>query len=232
MDGVMFMHSPRLAKVREILDDDHSIGVLRRITSTFSFYSGEQFFRDNIRVNGALEPAGCLGDLGWYSIRFALWTLNWRLPQTVTARILRSSEIRLDRPSSPVDFSAEMFFEGGVSCAFYCSFIAGHQQWVHVSGQQGWLLLPDFVHPLNSYEPGFEVCHKPVQVSGDVKCPPGVDPKVQGHAAAQDAIMWRNFAAQVLSGKLNADWPLWAAKTQKVMDACLEAAREGRAMKL
>ena len=134
--------------------------------------------------------------------------------------------------SAPVDFSAEMFFEDGVSCSFYCSFIAGHQQWVHVSGQKGWLLLPDFVHPLNSYEPSFEVGHKMVQANGVEKCPAGVDPKIQGHAAAQDAIMWRNFAACILSGKLNPDWPMWAAKTQKVMDACLEAAREGRAMKL
>lgn len=232
MDGVMFMHNPRQPRVREILDDGKSIGSLRRISSSFSFYAGEEFFHHNIRVNGALEPAGCLGDLGWYSIRYALWALNWRLPHTVTARILAASEALPDRPSAPVDFSAELLFEGGVSCSFYCSFIAGHQQWVHVSGLKGWLMVPDFVHPLNSFEPTFEVDHKNVQVSGDVKCPPGADPKVQGHAAAQDALMWRHFAAQVISGKLNQEWPMWAAKTQKVMDACHEAAREGRAMKL
>ena len=44
-------------------------------------------------------------------------------------------------------------------------------------------------------------------------------------ATAQDAKMFRNFANQVFSGKLNADWPRWALKTQKVMDACLESAR-------
>ena len=81
MDGVMFMHSPRLARVREILDDGKSIGDVRRISSAFSFYPGEEFFRNNIRVNGALEPAGCLGDLGWYCIRFALWTMNWQMPR-------------------------------------------------------------------------------------------------------------------------------------------------------
>ncbi|MGA2867741.1 MAG: Gfo/Idh/MocA family oxidoreductase [Verrucomicrobiota bacterium] len=232
MDGVMFMHSPRLAKVREILDDDKSVGALRRISSSFSFYSGEEFFRGNIRVNGALEPTGCLGDLGWYSIRFALWTLGWRLPHTVTARILASSEALPDRPPAPVDFSAELFFDGGVSFEFYCSFIAGHQQWVHVSGQKGWLYLPDFIHPNNSYEPAFEVNRQIVTVSGPVKCPPGADSSVQGHATAHDALMWRNFADQIASGKLNDDWPLWSAKTQKVTDACFEAARQGRPVKL
>ena len=87
LDGVMFMHSPRMEKIREILDDDKSVGEIRHISSAFSFYAGGNFSRSNIRVNGALEPAGCLGDLGWYSIRFALWTLNWQLPKTITAKI-------------------------------------------------------------------------------------------------------------------------------------------------
>ena len=91
MDGVMFMHNPRLARVREVLDDGKSVGPIRRISSAFSFYPGEDFFRDNIRVDGRLEPTGCLGDLGWYCIRFALWTMNWQLPRTVTGRILSQS---------------------------------------------------------------------------------------------------------------------------------------------
>ena len=85
MDGVMFMHSPRLGQsprgFRRWQKCRRSSSAL---SSQFSFYSGEDFFRDNIRVNGALEPAGCLGDLGWYSIRFALWTLNWQLPRDVS----------------------------------------------------------------------------------------------------------------------------------------------------
>ena len=150
---------------------------------------------------------------------------------TVTARILASSENLPDRPSAPIDFSAELFFDGGVSFEFYCSFLAGHQQWVHVSGQKGWLLVPDFVHPFNSYDPVFEVNKKPVVVSTGTQCPPGADPSVQGHAGAHDAAMWRNFANQVFSGKLNDDWPMWSLKTQKVLDACHEAARLGQAVK-
>lgn len=228
MDGVMFMHNPRQAKVREVLQDDESVGALRRISSSFSFYSGEEFFRGNIRVNGALERAGCLGDLGWYSIRFALWTLNWRLPHTVSARILAASQALPNRPPAPIDFSAELFFDDGVSVAFYCSFIAARQQWIHVSGQKGWLLLPDFIHPFNSFKPAFEVNEKWVTVSSGAECPPGADPSVQGHAAAQDATMWRNFANQIASGTLNEDWPMWSLKTQKVMDACHDAALLGQ----
>jgi predicted dehydrogenase len=227
MDGVMFMHSPRLAKIREVLDDGQSVGEIRRISSAFSFYVGENFFRDNIRVDGALEPAGCLGDLGWYSIRFALWTMNWRLPREVTGKILSQSG-----SSAPTEFSAELIYDGGVSVGFYCSFLAAKQQWVHVSGQKGWLRVPGFVHPLDSYEPAFEVNDVEIRVASDVKCPPGVEPAWQGHATAQDTIMFRNFANQIFSGKLNDDWPMWALKTQKVLDACHEAARRGSPVKI
>jgi predicted dehydrogenase len=232
MDGVMFMHNPRLAKVREVLDDGQSIGQIRRMASAFSFYPGEDFFSSNIRANGALEPTGCLGDLGWYSIRFALWMLNWQLPAAVGGKILSQSEALPNRPSSPTEFSAELFYPGGVSMQFYSSFLAANQQWVHVSGQKGWLLLPDFVHPFNSYEPAFEVNRKMVAVAGDEKCPPGTDPMQQGHATAQDARMFRNFANQVFSGKLNDDWPMWSAKTQKVLDACHEAALKNHVVEL
>ncbi|MEJ0091500.1 MAG: Gfo/Idh/MocA family oxidoreductase [Limisphaerales bacterium] len=233
MDGVMFMHSPRLGKVREVLNDGKSVGSIRHIASAFSFYPvDESFFRDNIRINGALEPAGCLGDLGWYSIRFALWTLDWKLPHTVTAKILSQSDALPDRPSAPTEFSAELIFDGGVSFEFYCSFLTGRQQWVHVSGQKGWLRLPDFVHPLDGYEPSFEVNEKMIRCETEAKCPPAVDATLQGHPTAQDTRMFRNFANQIFSGKLNDDWPMWALKTQKVLEACHEAARTSMIVKL
>ena len=70
MDGVMFMHSPRLPRLREVLDDGKSVGPVRWIASAFSFLGAGDFARRNIRADGRLEPTGCLGDLGWYCIRF------------------------------------------------------------------------------------------------------------------------------------------------------------------
>jgi hypothetical protein len=51
-------------------------------------------------------------------------------------------------------------------------------------------------------------------------------------ATAQESNMFRNFANQVFSGKLNDEWPMWALKTQHVLDACLEAARHGSPVKI
>jgi predicted dehydrogenase len=232
MDGVMFMHSPRLPQIRKVLDDGKSVGRIRRISSAFNFLGHGSFSRANIRVDGALEPAGCLGDLGWYNIRFSLWAMNWNLPHTVTGKIHSQSAATRGRVPSPTEFSGELFFEGGVSAGFYCSFVAQFQQWAVVIGAKGGLRVPDFVHVRNA--PAFEVNGTEVlaKVSGAARRSDSADPLDMGHATAQDTWMWRNFAKQVASGKLNKNWPMWAAKTQIVLDACHEAARRNAAVKL
>jgi predicted dehydrogenase len=229
MDGVMFMHSQRLARVRETLDDGVSVGQIKRIVSQFSFPGSEAFFRGNIRVNDALEPAGCLGDLGWYDIRFTLWALDWRLPREVSARTLAQTD-----SSVPTDFSAELFFDGGISAGLYCSFINFRQQWVNVSGAKGYLQISDFVNPFYGGELGFEVVN--ILQDGFNLLPNArrvtVAEHGHGHPTAQESNMFRNFANQVFSGSLNDDWPMWALKTQQVMDACLESARRNSPVKI
>ena len=110
MDGVMFMHNPRLPRLRELLDDGKTIGPIRRIMSVFSFGNDEAFFDANIRVHSALEPTGCLGDLGWYCIRFALWAMNWTLPREVTSKILSVRANRLSPSAVPADFFRRIDF--------------------------------------------------------------------------------------------------------------------------
>ena len=232
MDGVMFMHNVRLPRVREFLDDGQSVGPIRRIASAFTFYPGEDYLRTNIRADGALEPTGSLGDLGWYCIRFALWTLRWQLPESVAGKILSQSDHLPGRVPSPTEFAATLFYPEGVTVEFYASFRAAKQQWVHVGGQKGWLRVPDFVQPFNGYEPAFEVNEKWITVTGGAKCPAGADPMEFGHPTAQDTRMWRNFADQVASGKLNNEWPMWSLKTQKLLDACHESGKQNQMLKL
>jgi len=232
MDGVMFMHSLRLPQIRKVLDDGKSVGGIRRISSAFNFLGHGSFSRTNIRADGTLEPAGCLGDLGWYNIRYSLWAMNWNLPHTVTGKIHSQSAAARGRVPSPMEFSGELFFNGGVSAGFYCSFVAQFQQWAVVIGEKGYLRVPDFVHMRNA--PAFEVngTEVRVKVPGAASRSRSADSLEMGHATAQDTQMWRNFAKQAASGKLNREWPMWAAKTQIVLDACHKAARRNAAVKL
>jgi predicted dehydrogenase len=84
MDGVMFNHSRRLAEMRQVLDDGKSVGEIRRIATQFSFLGNDDFFRGNIRVDSNLEPLGCLGDLGWYCVRFSLWAMRYQMPRSAS----------------------------------------------------------------------------------------------------------------------------------------------------
>jgi predicted dehydrogenase len=223
MDGVMFMHNARMNRMRAALDGGPGIGEIRRIMSAFSFHMDEKTFDANVRVDSRLEPAGCLGDLGWYCIRFALWTMGWQLPREVTGRILSARGARSSPSPVPVDFSAELIFDGGASAGFYCSFLSEYQNWVHVSGTKGSLRLADFVHASSDHEPAFEVNQTETRVKC---CDCKADHNATG-AVAQQTQMFRNFSKQIHSGKLNDEWPMTALKTQQVTDACFESAQNG-----
>jgi predicted dehydrogenase len=216
----MFMHNPRLNRVRRALDDGKTIGRIKRITSSFSFYMDETFDQ-NIRLDSRLEPAGCLGDLGWYCIRFALWAMNWRLPREVTGRILAQRGGQNSPAPVPVDFSGELIFDRHTSAGFYCSFLAGDQNWAYVSGAEGWLRMDDFVRPFNDHESAFVFNQKEIRVP---TCDCGAG-RCDRPRFAQPTSMIRNFSNQIRSGKLNPDWPMWSLKTQRVMDACFASAR-------
>ena len=195
----------------------------RSVFPFFSFHMDEGVFEDNVRVNSELEPAGSLGDLGWYCLRFALWAMRWRLPREVSGRILLERGSRRSPTPVPIDFSGELIFDDQTTAGFYSSFIAQHQQWVNVGGAKGLLHLPDFVHPNSDHEPTFQLNQTQVRVK-NCQC---AGQHNEDRTPAQAPTMMRNFANQVRSGKLNPDWPEFALKTQQVLDACLKSARAG-----
>ncbi len=226
MDGVMMMHSARLAKVREALEDGTSVGRLRRMESTFSFQGEDDFLADNIRMHSGLEPDGCLGDLGWYSIRFMLWVMKWEMPTSMTGRTL-AARGRPDSPQGiPMEFVGELRWEEAeVSGSFYCSFQTENQQFMTLSGTKGYLHMPDFVLPFHGSEVGFEVTNSVFTVRG---CDFHMEPRRRRVTVAefsnsmpnaQESNLYRNFANQVRSGRLNREWPEQVLKTQMVMEA-------------
>jgi len=238
MDAVMFMHSARLPRMRETLDDEENLGRITRIATQFSFSGNADFLQKNIRVSGELEPLGCLGDLGWYNIRFILWAMNYRMPERVAGHLLAEH----GRPDSvspvPTDFSAEMFFPGGVSANFYCSFVSEIQQWATIGGTGGYLHVPDFVLPWYGSQIGFEVTRPHYDVRGcDFNMRSRtrrvvVDEYSNSFAPSQESNMIRTFAGLVLSGRIDDCWGEIALKTQQVLDACLASARRGTSVSL
>ena len=220
MDGVMFMHSRRLDSIRAALPKH--VGRLKRLTLAFSFNAPKEFFKSNIRADRSLEPHGCVGDLGWYCIRFALWAMNWQMPREVSGRILAKTKTGI-----PIEFSGELLFGGGVSAGFYCSFQTADQQLAQISGDRGYLRVNDFVLPFSGKKIGFETCNSNFDLDGchfnmnGGLCQRTVAEQSNSHPKSQEANLFRNFAAQIQSGKLNKQWPAIALQTQRVMEQCL-----------
>ncbi|MBO25841.1 MAG: oxidoreductase [Opitutales bacterium] len=231
MDGVMFMHSDRLAKVREVMEDERTIGDLRRIATQFSFWAPEDFLTQNIRMHSDLEPHGCLGDLGWYAIRFILWAMKYQEPKAVTGRLLNASG-RSDSPHPvPTEFSGELLFDG-VSASFYCSFLTEHQQFAHLSGSKGNLRIDDFVLPYFGNRLGFvssnarfdcEVCDFRMERR---EAHHQVDEYASSHSTAQETKLFRTFSGLVLKGETDPHWPQITLLTQRLMMACMESAQK------
>jgi predicted dehydrogenase len=230
VDGVMFAHSRRLEVMRSVLNDGQTIGQIRRIDCGFSFDAPEEFFRTNIRVQSQLEPHGCLGDLGWYCLRFVLWAMDWQLPRRASGHVLRQSQGAAGQAPVPIEFSGELFFDGGVSAGFYCSFITRLQQRALICGARGCLAVSDYVLPHFGCETEFETSQPAQQILG---CDFNLEPNTRrwpvpeysnSHPSAQESNLFRRFAEQVRSGKLNDAWPQMALTTQRVMQACRDSA--------
>ena len=232
MDGVMFMHSQRMNKLRETLNDGTSIGDVRRINSQFSFCGNDEFAQNNIRASGELEPLGALGDLGWYNIRFSLWVMNYEMPVRVSGRMLTEAK-RTDSTSAvPIEFSGELFFKNGATATYYCSFRTANQQTAVISGTKGFASLVDFVVGNYGNEMAFTVTNSGLtQISCDFNMEDhtrrvATHEYSGGWSNSQETNMVRNFSNLVLTGKTDSHWPEISLKTQQVMDACVKSARD------
>ncbi len=231
MDGVMFMHGQRLRRLREVVD--HEVGRIRHIASQFSFLADDSFAQSNIRAHGSLEPLGCLGDLGWYCLRFTLWAMNFAAPVQVTGSI--QAEVQAGEGVAPVPlaFSGTLTFAGGISASFHCSFNAANAQWAVVSGDKALLQVSDFVLPFSAAHTQFSLTRSQFVLD---RCRADM---LGGHhietlnepsnnaPGSQESGLFQTFSSLVLSGRLDPHWPRISLLTQQVLDACLASARQG-----
>jgi predicted dehydrogenase len=228
----MFAHSARLSAIEKSIHVDKSVGNVRRVVSHFSFKAGEDFTTSNIRSQSQTEPLGCLGDLGWYNVRFVLSAMNWDLPTHVIGRTLVGFPSGRNASNSkvPAEFAGEIFFDRGRSASVYCSFLSELQQWSHVSGDAGHLTVDDFVLPYYGNRNNF-VTHSPVfHVQNcdyrmeDRRQIHWTNEYSEGHPTAQEVLLFDDFSRLVQSGETNFQWLQYAEKTQRVVDALKRSA--------
>ncbi|PSS17430.1 Oxidoreductase, N-terminal protein [Actinidia chinensis var. chinensis] len=220
MDGTMWMHHPRTAKMREFLSDSERFGELKSIHSCFTFAASEDFLKNDIRVKPDLDALGALGDTGWYCVRSILWAADFELPKTVIA--LRSPV--LNEAGVILSCGASLHWEDGKVATFHCSFLSNLTMDVTAIGTKGTLHLQDFVIPFEEGKASFSAATK----SWFTELVTDWLPRPSEHTVVtdlpQDACMVREFARLVggIKGSgLSPDkkWPTFSRRTQLVLDA-------------
>ncbi|KAL6883590.1 hypothetical protein ACP4OV_011004 [Aristida adscensionis] len=229
MDATMWMHHPRTAKMRALLDDKDTIGDITVMNSTFSFLGNEDFLQNDIRVKPDLDALGALGDLGWYCIRAILWAVDYDLPATAVAH------------RDPVRNAAGVLLgcgatlhwpDGKTTATFTCSFLAGLAMDAAVMGTHGALRVHDFVIPYEEGAAEFSVASGPRFAELSVGWGPAPSKVAVAAELPQEALMVREFARLVrgirdAGGKPEGRWPAITRKTQVVVDAVRASIERG-----
>lgn len=237
MDGTMFTHGTRLAKVKETVA---SLGPIKHVDAHITFPGGEEFMKSDIRIDPSLEPYGALGDVGWYCIRWILHILDFHTPETISARIVKSTE-----KGAITAIEAQFRFtinNEAVTASLYCSFIDVRVQRIRVYARDGVVTVPDCVNLPVDGRPHYFV-NRTAWKADAAGVPQEIDNDGEELFAAPEEEdfhfqmdqMWRNVAAALFkvnaSGPLSADpasakmYAEYAYKTQHVMDKVEEAAR-------
>ncbi|ERM94347.1 hypothetical protein AMTRI_Chr04g252390 [Amborella trichopoda] len=220
MDGTMWMHHPRTAKMKELLVDSQRFGELKLVVSTALLGTDPEFLKNDIRVKPNLDALGSLGDVGWYCIRSILWAHDYKLPKS--ARALPGPVI--NEAGVILECGASLFWEDGNIAVFQCSFIGNTTMDVTVHGSKGTLKLRDFIIPFEEKSGSFEFGSE--HAFNEFVSGWAVKPSTHSVMTdlPQEVLMVKEFSrlvASIRDSKGNPDkkWPEITRKTQRVLDA-------------
>jgi xylose dehydrogenase (NAD/NADP) len=202
MDGFMWPHHPRTAKIKEFLAGG-KLGRVERVTGAFTFRLPMD--PANIRLQAPMA-GGSLLDVGCYPV----YGIRWAFGEE-PVRVWAAARFQFD---VDVAMSATLWFADGRMANFDCGFTQPFRQWLEIVGENGTLTVPEMWVPRKTnyvvqYDEG-----EAEQFS------------VEGHD--QIVCMLENFGRYVLEDKAVVPAPDEATKSAKVMDALLlSAKREG-----
>lgn len=227
MDGTMWVHNPRTAKMREFVSDPERFGQLRVIHSCFSFASDPEFLKNDIRVKPDLDGLGALGDAGWYGIRGILWATDYELPKTVVALhgpVLNEAGVILA-------CGASLHWDDGKLATVYCSFLSNLTMDITAIGTKGTLHLHDFIIPFQEKEASFILNSKCFFNDLVTAWVPTPSEHIVTTDIPQEICMVREFSrlvGDVKNGsKPDSKWPIISRKTQLIIDAVKTSIEKG-----
>uniref|UniRef100_A0A7N0TJ87 Oxidoreductase n=1 Tax=Kalanchoe fedtschenkoi TaxID=63787 RepID=A0A7N0TJ87_KALFE len=220
MDGTMWMHHPRTAKMKEFLSDAGRFGQLKTVHSCFTFAAEPDFLKNDIRVKPDLDALGALGDVGWYCLRSILFVFDYELPK----KVLALPGAVLNEYGVILSCGASMHWDDGRTATFHCSFLSNLTMDLTAIGTKGTLHVRDFVIPYEEHEASFSVGTKTGFDDLVTRWIPRPGEHVISTDLPQEALMVREFANLVADAKTKGSvpekkWPTLSRKTQMILDA-------------
>jgi predicted dehydrogenase len=208
MDGFMWPHHPRTARLRHFLDQG-GIGEVRRVSGSFTFLL-EPLDPANIRLQPALA-GGSLLDIGCYPVFGIRWAFAVE-PVCVYATATYQHGV-------DVDMSGLVWLADGRLGSFDCGFTAPMRQWLEIIGTEGVVFVCDMWLPAPRAVFTVEREGRPPE-------------KIAVEGEDQIVHMLDDFGRAVLQGKSVQPPPEEAVRTLRVLDALARSAREGRVVEV
>jgi predicted dehydrogenase len=109
LDGTMLNHHGRTDSVLECAADEEKMGSVNRIEASFTFMTDAAFQESNIRARKDGDPQGCVGDLGWYCIRYAQLVFGKLGSKVKSAQVFENTNTK---HGVPFDTTYVVRFEG------------------------------------------------------------------------------------------------------------------------
>jgi predicted dehydrogenase len=204
MDGFMWPHHPRTARIRQAIDSG-AIGQVLRVAGAFTFPL--PLDPSNIRLRPEMA-GGSLLDVGCYPVFGIRWAFG---EEPVKVYATARYDLGVDLETNGIVWLAD-----GRVGTFDCGFTLPMRQWLEITGSEGVLRVPQMWVP----RPG----HMTYTIDREGQAPEVV--RVEDED--QIAHMIDHFSLAVQGAEVVRPDPSEAVKTLRVLDALAEAAREER----
>lgn len=244
MDGTMFVHNSRTGNMLDYVSREAEFGKVTRINSEFTFRGDEDFFANDIRTTKSGDPYGCIGDLGWYCVRFA--QLVFRKTGYGTVTRAQTTFWTLNDEGVPIDAQCLVFFNSENAenqneervLSFHCSFVHPLHQRVDVVGTKHSLEMMDYVIPR---EGSSSWCvHGQELTDNDEYSARSINRVEVPCGPVQEVLMWRNFSKHCRAVESRGwqdhdanELSAISVQNQKIVDALMESiAEDGKPVSL
>jgi predicted dehydrogenase len=204
MDGFMWPHHPRTARIRQVIDSG-AIGQVLHVAGAFTF--ALPLDPANIRLRPDMA-GGSLLDVGCYPVFGIRWAFGEE-PVSVLARARYDFGVDLET-------SGIVWLADGRTGTFDCGFTMPMRQWLEITGSEGVLRVPQMWVP------------RPGRAEFSIEREGAAPEVINVEEADQIACMIDDFSQAVQGVAPVKPDPVEAVKTLRVLDALAESAREER----